>query len=149
MTRSWGHLLLLVAVAGSFIAVAILTNDGRYRPQDHVPPTPAIEEVVSSPIVQGDDERAVLVVSTSAYARGCGASGSTQAGTPVRWGVVATDPRVIPLGTELEIEGFPGTTFIAEDTGPAVTGSEVDIYWPDGCESALRYGRQTRTLRFI
>jgi 3D (Asp-Asp-Asp) domain-containing protein len=133
----WRHFLLVIVITGTVIAVAIMYNVGRMR------------EVESSPIVQGDDELVGFVVSTSAYAWGCGASGPTRAGTPVRWGVVATDPSVIPLGTELEIEGFSGTTFIAEDTGSAVIGSKVDIYWPDGCASALGYGRQTRMLRFV
>ena len=82
-----------------------------------------------------------LRASTSAYAWGCGASGRTRSGTQVRWGVVATDPRVIPLGAALEIEGFPGTTFRAEDTGSAVIGAKVDIFWPAGCASARQYGR--------
>jgi 3D (Asp-Asp-Asp) domain-containing protein len=90
-----------------------------------------------------------FTVSTSAYAWGCGASGPTRTGTRVRWGVVAVDPRVIPLGATLEIEGFMGTTFIAEDTGGAVVGRKVDIYWPAGCAEARRYGRQQRAVRFV
>ena len=87
--------------------------------------------------------------STSAYAWGCGASGRTRSGTQVRWGVVATDPRVIPLGAALEIEGFEGTTFRAEDTGSAVIGAKVDIFWPQGCASARQYGRQQRAVRVL
>jgi 3D (Asp-Asp-Asp) domain-containing protein len=90
-----------------------------------------------------------FTVSTSAYAWGCGASGPTRTGTRVRWGVVAVDPRVIPLGTQLEMEGFMGTTFVAEDTGSAVVGRRVDIYWPAGCAEARRYGRQPRAVRFV
>jgi 3D (Asp-Asp-Asp) domain-containing protein len=90
-----------------------------------------------------------FVASTSAYAWGCGASGPTRSGTRVRWGVVAVDPRVIPLGSELEIEGFMGTTFIAEDTGGAVRGNRVDIYFPQGCQAARVYGRQPRAVRLV
>lgn len=39
---------------------------------------------------------------------------------------VAVDPTVIPLGSELVINGIPG--YIAEDTGEAIKGRVVDIY---------------------
>lgn len=43
-------------------------------------------------------------------------------------GAVAVDPRVIPLGTRLLIEGYDGIVFTAEDTGGGVRGNWVDIY---------------------
>jgi 3D (Asp-Asp-Asp) domain-containing protein len=72
----------------------------------------------------------------------------TSTGTVPRWGTVAVDPRVIPLGTRLLIEGFEGTVFVAEDTGRAVQGLVVDI-WFDDPESARRFGTQTRTITLL
>lgn len=72
----------------------------------------------------------------------------TSTGTVPRWGTVAVDPRVIPLGTRLLIEGFEGTVFVAEDTGGAVQGLVVDV-WFDDPESARRFGTQTRTITLL
>ena len=41
-------------------------------------------------------------------------------------GVVAVDPRVIPLGSMVWIEGLG--TFLAADTGSAVRGAHIDVY---------------------
>ena len=41
------------------------------------------------------------------------------------WKAIAVDPRVIPLGSTVYIEGFG--TFTAEDTGGAIKGSKIDI----------------------
>jgi 3D (Asp-Asp-Asp) domain-containing protein len=57
------------------------------------------------------------------------------------------DPRVIPLGTKLRIEGFT-ETFVAEDTGGAIRGNHIDIYFPDRA-SALRFGIQQRTVSIL
>jgi 3D (Asp-Asp-Asp) domain-containing protein len=71
----------------------------------------------------------------------------TRSGTHVRWGVVAVDPQLIPLGTRIMIEGFD-EIFIAEDTGGAVRGSHVDIYFPD-YYSAVQFGVQYRTIAIL
>ena len=42
---------------------------------------------------------------------------------------IAVDPRVIPLGSKVYIEGFGD--FIAEDTGGAIKGNKIDIYLND------------------
>ena len=52
---------------------------------------------------------------------------------------VAVDPNVIPLGTEICIEGLG--VFKAQDTG-AFTGNVVDIYFEDH-QAAREFGRQT------
>jgi 3D (Asp-Asp-Asp) domain-containing protein len=44
-------------------------------------------------------------------------------------GVVAVDPRVIPLGSIVWIEGLG--TFLAADTGSAVRGAHIDVYVTD------------------
>ncbi|HTQ11582.1 MAG TPA: 3D domain-containing protein [Fimbriimonadaceae bacterium] len=53
--------------------------------------------------------------------------GSTRAslGVPLRDGVVAVDPRIIPLGTKLYIEGY-GFAY-ACDTGSAIKGNRIDL----------------------
>ena len=51
----------------------------------------------------------------------------TALGTPVTpWYAVAVDPRVIPLGSKIRIEGYEGIFYCA-DTGSAIKGSILDI----------------------
>ena len=51
----------------------------------------------------------------------------TALGTPVTpWYTVAVDPRVIPLGSKIRIEGFDGVFYCA-DTGGAIKGNIIDI----------------------
>jgi len=74
-----------------------------------------------------------------------GAAGdTTRTGKQVRWGVVAVDPRVIPLGSRLTIEGY-GELFHAEDTGFGVLGRHIDVFIPDQ-EAAIKFGVQYRDI---
>lgn len=52
--------------------------------------------------------------------------GRTATGHRVRRGVVAVDPRVIPLGTRLYVEGYGFAT--ALDTGSAIKGNRIDLF---------------------
>ena len=51
---------------------------------------------------------------------------------------VAVDPTVIPLGSKLEVNG---KTYIAEDTGSAVKGNHVDIYFSTHSETT-KWGKR-------
>jgi 3D (Asp-Asp-Asp) domain-containing protein len=97
------------------------------------------------------DGRRTFVAKMTAYADGVGGvplGAKTATGTKTRWGVVAVDPKVIPLGSTLRIDGYPGTVFTAEDVGSAIKGNAVDIWLPDP-EQAKRYGTQYRLITVI
>lgn len=67
----------------------------------------------------------------------------TKSGTiPTTDRTVSVDPNVIPLGTVLIIDGHE---YIAEDTGSAVKGNVIDIYF-DSHERAVEYGVQMKTI---
>ncbi|MBS6952967.1 MAG: hypothetical protein KH230_07010 [Enterocloster asparagiformis] len=53
---------------------------------------------------------------------------------------VAADPSVIPLGTEIVIDGV---VYLVEDTGKAVKGKTLDIFF-DTHEEAVQYGRKDK-----
>lgn len=70
---------------------------------------------------------------------GPGATGRTYTGMKARYGVVAVDPRVIPLGTLLYVEGYGFA--IASDIGSAIKGNKIDLCYETRRE-ALRFGRK-------
>ena len=51
---------------------------------------------------------------------------------------IATDPKVIPLGTEVVINK---KIYVAEDTGGAIKGNRIDVFF-DSHSDALDFGRQ-------
>jgi 3D (Asp-Asp-Asp) domain-containing protein len=84
-----------------------------------------------------------LIVKTSAYAAGpAGGSLGNYTATGMRCvrGAVATDPRVIPLGTKLYIEGY-GYAF-ACDTGGAIKGKRIDLAF-NSVRECFQHGRRT------
>ena len=69
--------------------------------------------------------------------------GSTALGVPVRRGVVAVDPKLIPLGTKLHVPGYgPG---LAADVGYAIKGRIIDLWFPSTAK-ARQWGRRTVTI---
>lgn len=83
-----------------------------------------------------------MAMECTAYAAG----GSTATGRPAQWGVIAVDPRVIPLGTRVYVESADGKYIygeaIAADTGGAIKGNIIDICVNSRAE-AYRFGRRT------
>lgn len=71
--------------------------------------------------------------------------GITATGTRATEGrTVAVDPRVIPLGGTIYFEGPSGLVggYIAEDTGGAIKGNRIDLYF-DSHAAALEWGVRT------
>lgn len=61
-------------------------------------------------------------------------------GLPLAHGIVAVDPKVIPMGTRLYVQGYGNA--IAADQGNAIKGYRIDLFF-DSHEEALRYGMKT------
>lgn len=69
--------------------------------------------------------------------------GRTALGVRVRKGVVAVDPKLIPLGTRLHVPGYgPG---LAADVGYAIKGRIIDLWFPTTA-AARKWGRRTVTI---
>ncbi|MEW5866831.1 MAG: G5 domain-containing protein [Bacillota bacterium] len=73
--------------------------------------------------------------------RSCGkhADGYTAIGLKAKPGIVAVDPRVIPLRTKLYVEGYGPA--IAGDVGSAIKGHRIDLLF-ETVEEAIRYGKR-------
>ena len=83
--------------------------------------------------------RALYVSATAYSAFDPGNGNRTATGTPVRHGVIAVDPSVIPLGTHVFIPGYGEA--VAEDIGSAIHGYRIDVAFDTHAE-ALMFGRQ-------
>ena len=69
-------------------------------------------------------------------------SGRTASGLRVSKGLIAADPRVLPLGTRVRLEaGAWSGEYLVADTGGAVRGKRIDI-WTSTSREAFRFGRR-------
>ena len=88
-----------------------------------------------------------LAASATAYCQ----SGITRSGEVTRRGVIAADPRVLPLGSVVHIDAprqMHDGVYRVLDTGSAVKGRIVDIYMPN-CRSARRFGRRDVVIHVL
>lgn len=98
--------------------------------------SPTANAIVVTTPPPGD--RTITVVAT-----GYSSGGTTATGLPVGWGTVAVDPAVIPLGSRMTIPGYGSG--VAADTGSAVRGDTVDLWFPT-MRQALAWGRRVVTV---
>jgi 3D (Asp-Asp-Asp) domain-containing protein len=108
------------------------------RAQASAATSAAITPRIASAGVADPASRTITVVAT-----GYSMSGSTATGVPVGWGTVAVDPSVIPLGSRLTIPGYGEG--VAADTGSAVRGAIVDLWFPTP-QQAFDWGRRVVTV---
>ena len=74
--------------------------------------------------------------------------GFTASGVYVRQGIVAGDPRVLPLGSVIDVR-VDDDVFVRRevmDTGGRIKGYIIDI-WMDSCQEAIQFGRRTVKVR--
>lgn len=85
---------------------------------------------------------AVMTLVATAYTAATATAhptGYTATGIRARYGVVAVDPSVIPLGSHVFIPGYG--IALAADTGGAIIGNRIDLCM-DSWSDAMSFGRQ-------
>ncbi|MBU5627367.1 G5 domain-containing protein [Oscillibacter sp. MSJ-2] len=92
----------------------------------------------------------VITCSATAYTSGHDGVGTrTSTGTTVRHGTVAVDPNTIPYGTKMYIVSSDGSvvygTAVAEDTGGAIRGNRLDLYY-ETYNECIQFGRRNCTV---
>ena len=122
--------LAILRVSTEAAAIALDRTTG---PAD-VPVRRLAARPVPAPLVPGT----LTVVATAYVLRG-----ATATGTQTARGTVAVDPAVVPLGTRLTIPGYGDA--VAADTGGAIRGNRIDIWFPT-IEEARSWGTRTVTI---
>lgn len=130
--------------------IAVTTADGFVIDRQEVsaaitsPPKDRITHVGSRRVIAARGQfsgREVLHMVATAYAPWCcrGVNDITYTGMKAGFGVVAVDPKVIPLRSVLFIEGYGHA--IAGDIGGAIKGYRIDLGF-DSTREATRWGRR-------
>ncbi len=150
-------------VGGKEVSREVISEEVITEPVDevieigtYVAPEPVPMGQPSSPLIAPPENyKEKLTMSATAYTANYECTGKspgqkgfgiTASGMQAQYGVVAVDPRVIPLGTRLYIEGYGEA--IAGDTGGAIKGNKIDLYLNTYGE-CLEFGRRNVTVYVI
>ena len=126
-------LVLLLGCTGTVIAPVMFPVEVLQEKQEPPDPEPEPESPEPEPVV----------FESTAYTW---TGNRTASGSWPSRGTVAVDPRVIPLGTELHIEGYGPA--VAADTGGAIRGQKIDLYM-DSEHECWQWGRRQVEVRVI
>ena len=75
--------------------------------------------------------------------------GRTASGQMVSKGIIAADPRFLPLGSRVRLEaGAYSGEYLVADTGSMVRGRRIDIWTPTSRE-AMRFGKRRVKLTVL
>ena len=140
----------------AFIAVALLsfsltltaTTLSAEAPSQEPQPT-----IVSPPIGSLGEKIAVheayVAPPTNYVATAYSLRGRTASGRFVAKGLIAADPRHLPLGSRVRLDaGAYSGEYLVADTGGLVRGKRIDI-WTPSTREAMRFGRRTVKLTVL
>lgn len=101
--------------------------------------TGEIENLIKEVVAESGSKIALIgSFSATAYCL----KGRTASGAGVKRGIVAADPRILPLGTRINLNaGQYSGSYMVADTGGAIKGRKLDI-WVANCSEAKRFGRR-------
>ncbi|MCE5286754.1 MAG: peptidoglycan-binding protein, partial [Pelosinus sp.] len=101
------------------LLVDVLSREARHRPNNY--------------------HKELTMQATAYTSQDPGSGNLTKRGHRLHKGLVAVDPRVIPLGTRLYIEGYGYA--IADDIGSAIKGHHIDLAF-ENRHAAFQFGRR-------
>ena len=120
---------LAPASVGLLIVVALAC-----APRKEAPAPPAPEPQVAAPTPS------LQTFTATAYT----IEGRTASGSHTRQGIVAADPKILPIGSRIRVSdaGQYSGVYTVADTGRAIHGREIDIYIPNNA-AAKKFGKKT------
>lgn len=99
--------------------------------------------------INGMKYRKKITMQATAYSTSPSENGGyavTAKGNPLKHGIVAVDPSVIPLGSKVYVESTDGSWVYgvasAEDTGGAIKGNKIDLCYEGSPASVRTFGRR-------
>ena len=113
----------------------VLSSEVIYEPQDKIVEYGTAENIAVDNNNQKFEYKYVIECLATAYdpspEENGGYGGQSATGVPLQKGVIAVDPKVIPLGSRVYIEALDGSWSygyaVAADTGGAIKGNRVDL----------------------
>jgi 3D (Asp-Asp-Asp) domain-containing protein len=117
--------------------------------EEKLPVAPAANPTVPAPNAVVANAPAVSSAATTYTATAYSLGGRTASGLRVTRGLIAADPRVLPLGTRVRLEaGSYSGEYLVADTGGSVRGKKIDI-WTSNPREANRFGRRLVKLTVL
>jgi 3D (Asp-Asp-Asp) domain-containing protein len=112
--------------------------------------SPVPPPVLAPPPPQQPEPPKAEVPATSFEATAYTIEGETASGAQTRKGIVAADPKVLPIGSRIRVQGaghYDGE-YTVKDTGREIKGREIDLYIANDAE-AKRFGRKNVTVEVL
>jgi 3D (Asp-Asp-Asp) domain-containing protein len=134
--------LLSISLTFSATTLSAETHPSQDPPPTTVTTTGSLGEKIAV-------EETYVVPPTSYVATAYSLHGRTASGRPVAKGLIAADPRHLPLGSRVRLDaGTYSGEYLVADTGTLVRGKRIDIWTPTSRE-AMRFGRRTVKLTVL
>lgn len=92
-------------------------------------------------------KKMTMVATAYSAFRKDGSYGITASGMTARYGIIAVDPKVIPLGTKVYVEGYGYA--IAGDTGGVIKGNKIDLCFEKPNKELMAFGRKNLTVYIL
>lgn len=148
---AWFILFLI----GASIATVLISGIMHLLFCGHVMTVNAAETTIEAPVEVAEVIPEPEIISLGEYKltaycpcmKCCGKTdGITKSGVNAVEGVtIAADPKVLPLGTKVLINGHEYTV---QDTGGAIKGNKIDVYF-DSHQDALEFGVQYKEIYIV
>ncbi len=138
---------LVVFSAQTSIAETLLSQ---FNPLEKQAKLNAAEASENAEVDEAKTEEPKVVVPASSYvATAYSLRGRTASGRMVSRGLIAADPKVLPLGSRVRLDhpGYSGEYLVA-DTGGMIRGRRIDI-WTPSTREAMRFGKRTVKLTVL
>jgi len=119
------------------------------QPVDSKPVAPEPKPAAEAAVPTAKAPETFLIPAQNYTATAYSLRGRTASGRPVTRGLIAADPRVLPIGTRVRVDaGAWSGEYLVADTGGSVKGRRIDIWTPTSHE-AMRFGRRLVKLTVL
>ncbi len=136
---------MVVSENGAEISVAEISREVVTEKKDEIVArgTKAVSSSVARTSAQGFSYKKKMTMTATAYSafNKSGGYGKTASGRTAGYGIVAVDPKVIPLGTNLYVEGYGYA--VAGDTGGVIKGNKIDLCFEKSNKELMAFGRKS------